>query len=116
MPAGWRRNLVRVWGKERLRDHFAGGPPSNRNRASGLTIDGISTSIIHDSEFERLDRLIQNKKSASASVIVVGRYFAGELDGNYSVPDPAYPHWDGYGHLGLFTLLVIQQVLSVHSK
>jgi hypothetical protein len=95
---------------------FAGGPPSDRNRQSNLTIDGISTSIIQDSEFERLDSLIRNRKSASASVTIVGRYFAGELDGNYSVPDPSHPHWDGYGHLGLFTLLVIQRVVSVHSK
>jgi hypothetical protein len=95
---------------------FAGGPPSNRNRQSSLTIDGISTSIIQDSEFERLDRLIQNRKSVTALVTMVGRYFAGELDENYSVPDPSHPHWDGYGHLGFFTLLVIQRVVSLHSK
>ncbi len=38
-----------------------------------------------------LDRLIQNRKSVSASATIVGRYFAGELDGNYSVPDPGAP-------------------------
>jgi hypothetical protein len=95
---------------------FAGAPPSGRIRQNGLTIDGISTSLVDDSEFERLDCLIQNRKSVSASATIIGRYFAGERDENYLVPDRDHPHWDGYGHLGFFTLIVIQQVLSVHPK
>jgi len=92
---------------------FAGGPSSDRKRPSALTVEGISTSILEDSQFERLDELIHSKRSVTATATIIGRYFSGELEKN-NITD--HPFWDGYGHLYGYSLLVIQQVKSVHSK
>jgi hypothetical protein len=90
---------------------FAGGPSSERRRSDSLELEGVSTSIVEDAKFERLDHLIQSKRDTSASVTIIGRYFSGE-----HIEYAASPSWGGYGHLGGFTLLVIQQVIAVDPK
>ena len=90
---------------------FAGAPSSERERSDSLALEGISTSLVQDAKFERLDQLIQSKKHTSASATVIGRYFSGE-----HIDYPAGPSWGGYGHLGAFTLLVIQQVTAVRPE
>ena len=87
---------------------FAGGPSSERRRSETLELEGVSTSLVQDANFERLDRLIQSKKDRALYATLTGRYFSGEL-----IDYPAGSSWGGYGHLGGFTLLVIQQVNSV---
>jgi hypothetical protein len=104
-----------VWleygGKKGSGTVFAGGPSSERKRSDSLELEGVSTSLIEDSKFERLDHLIQSKKNTSASATIIGRYFSGER-----IDYPAGSFWGGYGHLGGFTLLVIQQVAAVRPK
>lgn len=90
---------------------FAGGPSSARKRSDSLEVEGVSTSIVEDTRFERLDHLIQSKRDSSASCTIIGRYFSGE-----QIDYPAGVSWGGYGHLGGFTLLVIQQVIAVNPK
>jgi hypothetical protein len=100
-------------GKQGSGTVFAGGPSSDRKRPSTLIVEGISTSIVDDAQFERLDALIRSKRSVTATATIVGRYFSGELEKNNIT---AHPFWDGYGHLYGYSLLVIQKVESVHSK
>ncbi|MGB6677679.1 MAG: hypothetical protein WBE44_13380 [Terriglobales bacterium] len=100
-------------GKQGSGTVFAGGPSSDRKRPSTLIVEGISTSIVDDAQFERLDALIRSKRSVTAAATIVGRYFSGELEKNNVT---AHPFWDGYGHLYGYSLLVIQKVESVHSK
>ncbi len=100
-------------GKQGSGTVFAGEPTSDRKRPSALTVEGISTSIIDNSQFERLDELIHSKRSVTATATIIGRYFSGELERS-NITD--HPFWDGYGHLYGYSLLVIQQVESVRSK
>jgi hypothetical protein len=104
-----------VWleygGKKGSGTVFAGGPSSERQRSENLELEGVSTSLVQDANFERLDRLIQSKKDRALYATITGRYFSGELVGY-----PVGSSWGGYGHLGGYTLLVIQQVNGVRPK
>ena len=72
---------------------FAGGPSSERQRSETLELEGVSTSLVQDANFERLDRLIQAKKHRAVHATITGRYFSGEL-----IDYPAGSSWGGYGH------------------
>jgi hypothetical protein len=84
---------------------FAGNPSSARKRAHKLEVEGIQTSLIEDKKFEALDRKVRLKRAIQTDATLIGRYYAGELVngqfGSFQV---------GYGHLGMFSLLIIQQV------
>jgi hypothetical protein len=85
---------------------FAGGPSPERTRTRKLEIEGIETSLIEDRQFKAFDRQIQ-KRSIQVNATLIGRYFAGE-----SVAGPFGSFQGGYGHLGMYSLLVIQQVVE----
>jgi hypothetical protein len=89
---------------------FAGGPSSERARNQTLEIEGVTTSIVDDYEFRKFDRYIQSKRTVHASVSVEGRYFSGDR-----IESGNTPFYGGYGHLGMYSLLVIQRVVNLHS-
>lgn len=79
-----------------------------RTRPTPLEVDGIVTTLVADDVFDRFDRLIQRIPKGNARLTLVGRFFAGRR-----IEDPRAKRWGGYGHFGEFTLLVVQQVVSV---
>ena len=86
---------------------FAGAPSSARARDQNLVIEGISTSMVYDYEFRKLDSLIRRPNhSVQAPVTLVGRFFSGDPFENTS-------DYGGYGHLGMFSLFMIQRVVAV---
>jgi len=86
---------------------FAGSPSSERKRAHKLEVEGIQTSLIEDKKLEALDRKVRLKRATQTDATLIGRYYAGEL-----VNGPFGSFQAGYGHLGMFSLLVIQQVVT----
>jgi hypothetical protein len=82
------------------------GVTEEPKRAKPLVVDGIPTTLVKDSVFEQFQALTLGQEGhGSARATVVGRFFAGE-----NGPFP------GYGHMGLYSLLVIQQVLSTRAE
>jgi hypothetical protein len=80
--------------------------PVEPERQSPLIVEDIETSIVRDELLTRFDAI--TKGSGSAQTTIVGRFFAGIEE-----TLPRGKRWMGYGHMGFFSLLVIEQVLSV---
>jgi hypothetical protein len=86
--------------------------PSGRELRSeqSLTVEGITTRLIEDSAFQSFDAAIHkplpNGGSNTLKATLVGTYFAGK-PGFAGIKE-----WRGFGMWGMFSLLVIQQVVS----
>ena len=80
----------------------------DRKRTTPLVVEGIETTLVEDEILERFERLTNRTKSyGKANVVLIGRYFSGKQQ---TLPGGTF--WMGYGHMGMGSLLVIQQVLS----
>ncbi|MFC4763531.1 hypothetical protein [Dyella koreensis] len=100
-----------VWleygGKQASGTMYCCGVQANRTRPEVLVVDGVTTQLRDDAVFRDFDQIIQRRPYAKANATLVGRFFSGE-------PQQLWKgKWAGYGHMGMFTLLVIEQVLSV---
>lgn len=80
------------------------GRTPRRERA--LTVEGITTTLIEDSTFAHFDSSLHNPPVAALNATLVGRYFAGKPGVN------GIREWRGFGMWGMFSLLVIQQVVT----
>lgn len=81
----------------------------DRRREEPLVVEGIETTLIEDEVFSCFERLTKRRRGyGKAQVELVGRYFSG-----IQQTWPGGTFWMGYGHMGMGSLLVIQQVLSV---
>ncbi|MBB3228505.1 hypothetical protein FHW69_003147 [Luteibacter sp. Sphag1AF] len=103
-----------VWleygGKESSGTMYCCGVTQDRKRSKPLVVEGITTKLEVDKAFRKFDRIIQKEPSAEAQVTVVGRFFSGEKR-----KFPAGFFWSGYGHMGFFSLLIIERVVGVES-
>ncbi len=81
-----------------------------RDRPSDLRIEGVETSLVENDQFRAYDSRLKAKGHASATLI--GRYFSGEKEWMHGGSEY---HWGGFGHLGMWSLLVVQEVTCVRS-
>jgi hypothetical protein len=77
-------------------------------RPQQLTVEGIPTTLTRDEAFRRFDQLIQKERDTVIYATLRGRYFSGEKQ-----KLPGGTVWAGYGHFGLSSLFVIEQVTKV---
>jgi hypothetical protein len=85
------------------------GVSTERTRRQQLVVEHVSIPLLDDQLFHEFDRLIQRPPDSVVHATVVGRFFSGRqihLRSGVVV-------WGGYGHLGCYSLMAIQQVLSV---
>jgi hypothetical protein len=90
-------------------------------RPSPLQVEGIETGLVQDAKLRRFDELTMQRrlKGGFVRATLVGRYFSAKLDPDilgrmFSGQDPKSLVGVGrYGHMGVHTLLVIQQVSDV---
>jgi hypothetical protein len=88
------------------------GVSTDAKRKSALVVEGIETRLVVDAVFEKFQKTTIPKTGyGKAEVTLVGRYFSGKKQ-----TFPGGTFWVGYGHLGLSTLLVIEQVKQVRSE
>jgi hypothetical protein len=108
--SSWPGVWLEYGGKANSGTIYCCGGTSNRSRPNELKIEGISSPLIDDDQFKAFDKAIHppfrsGRHGAMIHTTLVGRYFAGKpinnLKGNL---------WDGFGHMGCCTLLVIQEV------
>ncbi len=81
------------------------GPTNGRVRKTPMTVEGIVTTLVEDASFRAFDKQIH--AGATSQAVIQGRFFAGskkELQGG--------TFWTGFGHFGLYSLLVIEQVVA----
>jgi len=80
-----------------------------RRREQPLVIEGITTTVVEDSAFQTFDSSVHKPPSASVPATLVARYFAGKPGAG------GIKEWRGFGMWGMYSLLVIQQVISSDS-
>jgi hypothetical protein len=85
------------------------GVTTNPQRKEPLVVDGIPTTLAQDAEFQKFQQLTLIKAGyGEAHATLIGRFFSGKKR-----TFPGGARWAGYGHMGFFSLLVIQQVVAV---
>jgi len=87
------------------------GPNGERSRPKPLVVENIVTSIVKDRNLKQFDAAIQRNPDAVAHATLRGRFFAGEKK---QLPGGTF--WVGYGHFGLFSLFIIEQVVTVDTQ
>lgn len=80
------------------------GVEAGRKRARDLEVEGVRIPLERDAAFREFDRLIRRKPERVVRATLVGRSFA-KREGE-----------GGYGHFGLYNLLVIQRVKGVEAE
>lgn len=103
-------NSMGVWldygGENSSGTMYCCGVTADRRRSSPLVVEGIGTHLKVDSAFQRFDALVGGEALTRVHATLLGRFFSGR--------QLRYPKgvWGGYGHMGGFSLLVVEQVRS----
>jgi len=82
------------------------------SRPHPLVVEDLETSIVEDEMLKKFDQLTKGPQGyGHAKATLIGRYFSGTKE---TLPGGTF--WMGYGHMGMCTLLVIQQVVAVEKE
>jgi hypothetical protein len=101
------------WGKEYpgMWMQFGGTPGSPGHEAKPLIVQGVGVVLVHNSQFDQLDKLLHSSsKDVSVKATVRARFFV--------TPEMAEGKHDvgkGYGKRGCCMLFAIEQVTGVQS-
>ena len=95
-------------GKRQSRTVYCCAGSTGPDRDENLIVDGMPSDLVDDALFERFDRLLHRRSENAVTATIIGRFFAG-ADSERG----GYRSWNGYGHLGCCSLLVVEQVLWV---
>ncbi|MGB5013699.1 MAG: hypothetical protein WBO68_06670 [Pyrinomonadaceae bacterium] len=95
-------------GVNRTGTMYCCGESDVRTAPESLTVEGIETSLKEDKEFKKFDELLHVGGGRNVHATLRGRFFSGTKE-----KFPGGEHWVGYGHFGMFSLFVIQEVVSV---
>jgi hypothetical protein len=104
----WTGIWVEYGGRVRTGAKYCCGAPRDRDRSTDLEIEGVQTSLVENARFRAFDVRVQKKGHAKATFI--GRYFSGEKQWSHRGSEYL---WGGFGHMGMYSLLVIQEVTCV---
>jgi hypothetical protein len=114
-PGTYNHQLVRVTGRvvhkfevNALEDDECSSPNRAWLELAGTAgaREGIEVRLVEDAQLESFRRIPWTGRHHAT---LICRYFSGTLhEGPYGIR-----RWEGYGHLGAYTLLVIQQVVAV---
>lgn len=100
-----KRNIwLEYGGTQKSGTMYCCGVSATRSRPQPLIVEGIPTSINVDRQFRQFDEQIRHGERPRATLI--GRFFSGK-----ETAMPGGVFWVGFGHFGLYSLLVIQDVL-----
>jgi len=79
----------------------------DHSRDVPIMVEDIVTPLVDDAKTRRFIKIVQSGQNADGPSTLIGRFFSGK-----KLVQPWGTFWDGYGHLGCCSLLVIQQVLD----
>jgi hypothetical protein len=86
------------------------GVTANPVRDETLAVEGIPTTLQQDKLFNRFQSLTMKRRGyGKAKATLIGRFFSGTQR-----TFPGGTFWGGYGHMGFFSLLVVEQIVEIH--
>jgi len=107
-----RSSEVSIWveygGRRNSGTIYCCGRSAEMTRDKPLVVENIPTSLLEDEKFRQFDKLIQRRARVLLRATLRGYYFSGEKQ-----KLPGGTTWVGYGHFGLSSLFVVEQVVSV---
>jgi len=99
---------VELGGKRSVNVMYCCGFTPKSTREKELVVEGIKLPLTDDASFAKYDKLLAAGKNVKATV--TGTFFSGKKT-QWSENAPVY--YGGYGHMGIGSLFVVQQVHSV---
>lgn len=85
------------------------GVAAETRREKPLRVQGLTTSVVNDALFRKFQEdTVVSAGYGRAQVTLIGPFFAGE-----QTQFPRGSRWVGFGHMGMFSLLVIERVVAV---
>lgn len=104
---------IEIGGKGGTGLMYCCGSAPEKNRPKDLVFDGITVPLVMDEAYANFDKALAPRPyGAMVRATVLGRFFSGTKT--------KYPNgeevWTGFGHMGSFSLLAIQQVLSEDTR
>ena len=99
---------VEIGGKVSTGTMYCCGVSSARSRSKDLEVEGETIPLIANDTFYKFDKLLERKPDSIAKATLVGRFFSGK-----KTVFPGGEYWTGYGHMGMNSLFVIQEVVDV---
>lgn len=81
----------------------------SRERPQSLRVDDLTLEILDDEKFKAFDRMVHDGDSMIRTMLI-GRFFAGRP------PNKDVDKWHGFGHLGIYSMFVIQRVTDVKPR
>ena len=98
---------VELGGKRSVSVMYCCGFTPKPTREEELEVEGIKLPLTEDANFAKYDKFLADGKNVKATVI--GTFFSGEKI-QYSEETPVF--YGGYGHMGIGSLFIVQQVIS----
>ncbi|HEX7295736.1 MAG TPA: hypothetical protein VF251_08300, partial [Pyrinomonadaceae bacterium] len=96
-------------GKRSTGTMYCCGVVPSVTRPKDVVVEDIPIPLVVDQNFEILDRLLRRPGGGLAHGTFIGRFFSGQKQKNADGAD----WWVGYGHMGMSSLFMVQQVLRV---
>lgn len=92
-------------GKRQSQTVYCCADATGPDRKTALTVEGLVTRLTDDDVFARFDALLHRSPAVAVEATVIGRFFAGTR-----TTINGHSFWGGYGHMGGFSLLIIERV------
>lgn len=99
-------------GKTATGTTYCCGVSPERTRSEEITVENIQIPLVEDENFQTFDNYLQKSPDVTAHATVIGRFFSGEKE-KYRNGTEVY---NGFGHFGMCSLLMIQKVVSVSMR
>lgn len=98
---------VELGGKKSVDVMYCCGISPKPTRDEELKVEDVSLPLVDDENLKKYDEILSKGKKVQATVI--GTFFSGKKI-RYSKDSPEF--YGGYGHMGIGSLFVVQQVIS----
>lgn len=103
---------LEVGGRVESQVMYCCGVTAEPKRNKPIVVEGIETTVLQDKAFDSFQSLTLSREgNGAAKATIIGRYFSGKKQ-----TFPGGTFWVGYGHMGMFSLLVIQQIITAQPK
>lgn len=84
------------------------GVTAARKRPEMIEVENIPIPLLVNNQFKTFDNLLHSRGDSVLHATVIGRFFAGEKTKVANGEE----RWMGYGHMGMSSLLVLQEVVK----
>jgi hypothetical protein len=109
--SGWPAIWLEYGGTKGSDTMYCCGIAPKETRQTDVSVENIKVPLLNDDRFQQFNKIIEGERDTTIHATIIGRFFSGRETKNPN----GLPIWEGYGHMGCCSMLLIQQVISVDS-